>query len=1269
MSKFTIEVRDFRCFVPAKESDDNNLSQFGNNEDKVQGEYQHADIDVKANEKKQDKIEEENIKLMTKEEINGLLNKLEIKGEGIKEEEIQYVDKSDSSFIEPPKGEAHYILFEKPLVTFEKLFDEQVQRELREIKRKEKIERIDALFIEEKKEQTKISKIANFIKGGGGEVTKVNLEDKKKEIIQERKKLKVEYHSPSDTISYQKMQNLEIKIKFNQDISNEQIQNKPFIQPNPNANKKQNDGNGDKGEWIIDEYYLIFIHGEFCGSQPYSVTLPIDLFANSTLEKEYKFEFVTPILNLLESIHCTHFYPNIIFAVCFTEPIHPQTILGALQCRIGNNQRNNAFKVVDSDAFFKSEQPESEIGLSENFREDNSLFITPIQSLPYAESISLSLKAGIPSIVGSKSTRTEIPLFNGTTIHPFAISNQPTRECFSFSFSQPLYVHADENLHFSKQITITPNLSGHWEYYSESSCLYFRTAYHILPPSSFYEIRFQKGFKSYYGDKLEKDYIFACSTNTINIKLMDPSFPSPTPKLTLEFSQNIDPLQVLKNINFCTPTKDPKVNHFYCTSILLEHEVIDYGEQNGDGNGNENNQMLDVNSNNHSYSKNRVTFTSSALLLYESNYVLHVGPSFNSLDGPAKTEFNQLFPFRTCKKLTFSLKCDASLLKFKSSHIIDIKRFPVDIDPPIENLAWSQYPTFGDYTFCLPLNQLNRSTNYRFTIPCTSITEFNDHLQEPMIIIHKTPCNELVDHLPYTNASSVSTFPLIVLHVTQPIHDIQQLLPFINCYASGNKNQKYQFDFIPANEVAALKGEHAIHPAPIYVGASSIYLLPKGRFPSKSTIIFELLKIPSSEGPLLGESVKFKFKTSPQLSVKNISYTNHSIQIEFSQVLALDFDQFLPVQSGDDWQPVIEPKPIPMENQMGGAPSHWIVSQKKLILENIQLLSSTRYQITVPTTLLSTRFMNLSQPYHFQFTTNLVEIVSISPINELLPLIPVFYIQFNQAVPMNDSILPFIELRSKSKQYQLLLLDDIPENIIKSGTTRNCYLSFKPKQKLSLNSNIQLKILPGIPAVEGSELSVKSYQYNLRTCGKFQCTYNTITIQQKQSIQIQFSLELENYKQFSDDLLPVITPSIPGRWEVSANTLVFTPNIPWILSSKYEIKVNKNIKSSSGDRLGNTVRYYYETPLPTLSLSFPVLPPSSFTSNPCISPYQVFSILSDQALEEKSLLDHIQIQSKAGILSKSIIIRARLASKEEFDVFYSQYMQHTGNGNHNDDNI
>ena len=78
MSKFTIEVRDFRGFVPAKESDDNNLSQFGNNEDKVQGEYQHADIDVKANEKKQDKIEEENIKLMTKEEINGLLNKLEI---------------------------------------------------------------------------------------------------------------------------------------------------------------------------------------------------------------------------------------------------------------------------------------------------------------------------------------------------------------------------------------------------------------------------------------------------------------------------------------------------------------------------------------------------------------------------------------------------------------------------------------------------------------------------------------------------------------------------------------------------------------------------------------------------------------------------------------------------------------------------------------------------------------------------------------------------------------------------------------------------------------------------------------------------------------------------------------------------------------------------------------------------------------------------------------------------------------------------------------
>ena len=55
--------------------------------------------------------EKENLKL-TKEEINELISKLEIKEELINEKELEWIKRGDNSFIEPPKGEANFILFE-----------------------------------------------------------------------------------------------------------------------------------------------------------------------------------------------------------------------------------------------------------------------------------------------------------------------------------------------------------------------------------------------------------------------------------------------------------------------------------------------------------------------------------------------------------------------------------------------------------------------------------------------------------------------------------------------------------------------------------------------------------------------------------------------------------------------------------------------------------------------------------------------------------------------------------------------------------------------------------------------------------------------------------------------------------------------------------------------------------------------------------------------------------------------------------------------------
>jgi len=262
--------------------------------------------------------------------------------------------------------------------------------------------------------------------------------------------------------------------------------------------------------------------------------------------------------------------------------------------------------------------------------------------------------------------------------------------------------------------------------------------------------------------------------------------------------------------------------------------------------------------------------------------------------------------------------------------------------------------------------------------------------------------------------------------------------------------------------------------------------------PSNSTIYFKLAQIPSLEGPLKGEEVKFQFDTLAPFAV--VSGTPTSTEASLWSYVRINFNQPIVDPLDADirhlkWRPEIVPEPLD-----GGS---WVVKDSHCLtyVPSEKWDLSTKYSIKVPQDVQSFYEEALPKDYNFEFSTRTIAVVKTfpGPTGRQQLNTPIF-ICFNQIIDA-EKVMGVIKasaswiFNTSYAPLRLMTTEEVKAAPFASYAARSdkegyC-LALKSTKLLPANATVTVTIGPNIPSAEGPLKSKSSIAFSFKTVPAF----------------------------------------------------------------------------------------------------------------------------------------------------------------------------------------
>ena len=240
-----------------------------------------------------------------------------------------------------------------------------------------------------------------------------------------------------------------------------------------------------------------------------------------------------------------------------------------------------------------------------------------------------------------------------------------------------------------------------------------------------------------------------------------------------------------------------------------------------------------------------------------------------------------------------------------------------------------------------------------------------------------------------------------------------------------------------------------------------------------------------------------------------------------------------------------------------------------------RLPMATEYQVNIAAGTTSATGGALAQAVSFSFTTPPVTLQSLSPLNESLPLTPVFVATFDQRIDA-AAVLATITLRADDNEVALRLAtaaeveaDDAARQIT-TGLPDSRWLAFRPVDPLPTDAALKIAIGPGTPSAEGPRTTADAVVNSGRTYAPLRlvrasCNWGT-DCPPGSYITLEFNNALVTSTVSTSSI--TVDPALPGM-RVGASGNVVTIVAATSANTTYTVTAAASVADQFGQTLGS----------------------------------------------------------------------------------------------------
>lgn len=245
-----------------------------------------------------------------------------------------------------------------------------------------------------------------------------------------------------------------------------------------------------------------------------------------------------------------------------------------------------------------------------------------------------------------------------------------------------------------------------------------------------------------------------------------------------------------------------------------------------------------------------------------------------------------------------------------------------------------------------------------------------------------------------------------------------------------------------------------------------------------------------------------------------------------------------------------------------------------------RLPKATEYRVVVPAGTRSATGGVLAEPVEWRFSTPPPKVTQTYPSSdEPQSLEPLFFVHFDQRIDP-AAVLEIIEVSADNQTQSLELVDEAgvqaneKTKILLANAIEGRWLAFRTREPLPPDSNIVVRIGPGIPSAEGPLLTQEQYSYNFRTYAPLRveehgCSWGGQTCYPLSPFYIRFNNILDTT--VYEDSMVKISPSLPAASvNIIGNTLQITGESKGLAT--YTVILSSSLRDVFGQALGHEER-------------------------------------------------------------------------------------------------
>ena len=247
-----------------------------------------------------------------------------------------------------------------------------------------------------------------------------------------------------------------------------------------------------------------------------------------------------------------------------------------------------------------------------------------------------------------------------------------------------------------------------------------------------------------------------------------------------------------------------------------------------------------------------------------------------------------------------------------------------------------------------------------------------------------------------------------------------------------------------------------------------------------------------------------------------------------------------------------------------------------------RLPMATEYRVEVPAGTTSATGGALAEPASFTFRTPPPTVTSFGPMNDSLPLEPVWVAAFDQRVEPG-AVLDTIRVTAADVAVPLRLAtddevaaDDAATEAVAEALDGRV-VAFRPVDPMPADSRVRVEIGPGTPSAEGPRTTDEPATYDGRTYGTFRVVRSTCGYGGGCQPGSQFDVELSNPLDLEafDPATVTVEPELPGV-QVYAGANLLSVAGATAADTTYRVTLDASLVDEFGQSLGEDVTEEFE---------------------------------------------------------------------------------------------